>query len=290
MAGKTDDNIEELEVLTYDGLRLRVGRTSETELEGIIKEGGRRGEIYRQLKSLRDRYAELIRRRYPKIPRRVSGYNLDQLLPENGFHVARALVGTEGTCVTVLEATTRLVYSPPVRSLLVLGYPDVFTAGDHVGEILAHQPIGLEGLDDRLIADMKKKGLHPEDLVLLPEGGGWLLVEFGGESKQEADEQAHKLMEALKKQGSPPSMKLFDDPKQEKMVWTIRESGLGATAFVPGAKVTWEGWEDSAVPPEKIGGYLRDLRKLLDKYDYGCDLYGHFGQGCIHTRIDFDGL
>src|SRR5207248_3687158 len=121
--------------------------------ERIIAGGGRRGQIYAALKRLRDRYADLIRARYPKIPRRVSGYNLDELLPENGFHVARALVGTEGTCVTVLEATAKLVHSPPFKSLLVLGYPDVFSAADHVTEILPFGPTGLEGIDDRLIAD-----------------------------------------------------------------------------------------------------------------------------------------
>src|SRR5438128_6534638 len=140
MAVKTDDNVEELEVLTYDGLRLLVGKTTEAELERIIAEGGRRGEIYAGLKSLRDRYSELIRSRFPDIPRRVSGYNLPWLLPEKGFHVARALVGSECTCVTILEATVRLVESPPVRSLLVLGYPDVYTAGDHINEILEARP------------------------------------------------------------------------------------------------------------------------------------------------------
>ena len=288
MAGRTEDNVEELEVLTYDGLRLRVGKTSEDELERIIGEGGRRGEIYAGMRSLRDRYADLIRARYPNIPRRVSGYSLDQLLPENGFHVARALVGTEATCVTVLEATLRLVYSPPGRSLLVLGYPDVYSAGDHIMEILSHSPIGLEGIDDRLVEFMKRKGLHPADLKLLPDGGGWLLVEFGGESRQESHDRARGVMDALQKAGSPPSMKLFDDPAQEKLVWEIRESGLGATAHIPGEPDTWPGWEDSAVPPSKVGEYLRDLRRLLDKYGYHCSLYGHFGQGCIHTRIDFD--
>jgi FAD/FMN-containing dehydrogenase len=288
MAGKTEDNVEELDVLTYDGVRLRVGQTSEAEMERIIAAGGRRGEIYARLKALRDTYAEVIRQRYPDIPRRISGYNLPQLLPEHGFHVARALVGSEGTCVTVLEATVRLVDSPPVRSLLVLGYPDVYIAGDHIMEVLAHRPIGLEGLDDVLVDDMKKKGLHPQDIPLLPDGGGWLLVEFGGQSKAEADDQAHRLMAALQKQPTPPSMKLYDDPKQEQRIWLVRRSGLGATARVPGAKDTWEGWEDSAVPPEKLGAYLRALRKLLNAYGYACALYGHFGQGCVHTRIDFD--
>jgi len=288
MAGKTEDNVEELDILTYDGVRMRVGQTSEAELERIIGTGGRRGEIYARLKALRDTYADVIRQRYPDIPRRVSGYNLPQLLPENGFHVARALVGSESTCVTVLEATVRLVESPPVRSLLVLGYPDVYTAGDHIIEVLAHRPIGLEGMDDVLVGDMKKKGLHPQDIQLLPDGGGWLLVEFGGQSKEEADDQAHRLMAALQQQPNAPSMKLYDDPKQEQHIWLVRRSGLGATARVPGAKDTWEAWEDSAVPPEKLGAYLRDLRKLLNAYGYACALYGHFGQGCVHTRIDFD--
>jgi FAD/FMN-containing dehydrogenase/Fe-S oxidoreductase len=288
MGGKTDDNVEELEILTYDGARMRVGATGEEELERIIREGGRRGEIYAQLKAFVERYADLIRARYPELPRRVSGYNLPHLLPENGFHVARALVGSECTCVMILEATVRLVYSPPARSLLVLGYPDVYSAADHVTEVLAHKPVGLEGLDDKLVADMKAIGLHPEDVALLPEGGGWLLVEFGGETKEECDEKARGLMDELKRKQDAPAMKLFDDEREEKLIWTVRESGLGATAHVPNKKITWEGWEDSAVPPERLGGYLRDFRKLLDKFKYAGDLYGHFGQGCVHTRIDFD--
>lgn len=288
MGGKTVDNVISLDVLLYDGTRMTVGKTDPGEFARIVAAGGRRGEIYSQLRALCDREADGIRARYPKIPRRVSGYNLDDLLPENGFDIARALVGTEGTCVVILEATLRLVYSPPGRSLLVLGYPDVYSAGDHVPDILKFNPIGLEGMDDRLIADMKAIGLHPEDVQLLPEGDGWLLVEFGGKDKTEADAQATACMDALKKTGNVPAMKLFDDLKEEKMIWTVRESGLGATAHVPDKKITWEGWEDAAVAPDKVGAYLRDFRKLLEKFGYGCDLYGHFGQGCIHTRIDFD--
>jgi FAD/FMN-containing dehydrogenase/Fe-S oxidoreductase len=287
MAGKTVDNIEELDIVTYDGLRLRVGETSDDELEKIISEGGQRGEIYLALKNLRDKYADLIRKKYPKIPRRVSGYNLDQLLPENGFHVARALVGSEGTCVTILEAKTRLVHSPIHRCVLALGYPSVYEAGDHVMEILAHKPLGLEGLDNRLAKYMKKLKMHAKDLKLMPEGNGWLITEFGGDTRAEADAKAHKLMDELKKIPNAPSMKLYDDPDEEKKIWEVREAGLGATARVPDEHPTWEGWEDSAVPPEKVGAYLRALRKLLEKYDYHCSLYGHFGDGCIHTRIEF---
>src|SRR5204863_7493325 len=133
------------DVLTYEGLRMRVGRTNDEELDAIVARGGRQAQIYVALKRLRDRYADLIRDRYPKIPRRISGYNLDWLLPENGFHVARALVGSESTCVLVLEATLRLVPSPPARSLFVLGYPDVFQAADDVPFVLESGPMALEG-------------------------------------------------------------------------------------------------------------------------------------------------
>ncbi len=288
MAGRTADCIEEMEILTYDGQRMRVGATDDADLERIINAGGRRGDIYRGMRDIRDRHADLIRQRYPDIPRRVSGYNLDELLPENNFQVARALVGTEGTCVFVLEATIKLVPSPPVRSLLVLGYKDVYEAGDHVPQIMSFGPVGLEGIDDRLVRYMKLKGIHPQDVQLLPDGGGWLMVEFGGDTEEESDGKAKACMDKLRHDADPPSMKLFDDPKETHQLWEVRESGLSATAHVPGMGATWPGWEDAAIDPNHLGDYLRDFRALLEKYDYACALYGHFGQGCVHCRIDFD--
>ena len=190
MAGKTDDNIEELEILTYDGVRMKVGATSTAELGTILQQGGRRAEIYTKLKTIADAYGDLVRQRFPNIPRRVSGYNLNYLLPENGFQVARALVGSEGTCVTILEATCRLVESPPERVLLVLAYPDIYQCADHVPEIMEHKPIGLEGFDDLLVGYTRTKGINSEGLALLPEGGGWLMVEFGAETALEAESQA----------------------------------------------------------------------------------------------------
>ena len=288
MAGRTAENVRRLEVLTYDGTRLWVGPTPEGEREEIVQGGGRRGDIYRRLAELRDRYGELVRARYPKIPRRVSGYNLDELLPEKGFDVARALVGSEGTLVTILQAEVRLVPSPPGRALLVLGYPDVFAAADEVPELRAFGPIGLEGIDERLVEDMKKKRLHPERLKLLPDGRGWLLVEFGGADRREAEASARRCMKALSRRPGAPHMKLFGDAREEAIVWKVRESALGATARVPGEPDTWEGWEDSAVAPERLGGYLRSLKGLYDAFGYRGALYGHFGQGCVHTRITFD--
>src|ERR1700674_572405 len=222
MAGKTDDNIEELEVLTYDGVRMKVGQTNEAELAKIIGEGGRRGEIYAGLKRLREKCSNLIQQRYPNIPRRVSGYNLNYLLPEKGFHVARALVGSEGTCVTVLEASCRLVESPPERVLLVIAYSDIFQCADRVPEIMAHNPIGLEGVDDLLVEFTRRKSLNLEGLALLPPGGGWLFAEFGATTAAGAESQARELTRSLSHSPDPPQMRLFTDKQQAKRVWEVR--------------------------------------------------------------------
>src|SRR6201988_3342132 len=226
MAGKTDDNIEALDVLTYDGLRMNVGATSPEELEQIVRAGGRRGEIYSKLKNIADQYGDLVRRRYPDIPRRVSGYNLNFLLPENGFHVARALVGSEGTCVTILQATCRLVESPPERVLLVITYPDIFQAADHVPDVMAHKPMGLTGIADLLAEYTRRRGINSEGLALLPEGGGWLLAEFGAQTQAEAEAQARGLMDALGRASIVPNMRLCTKA-EARHVWTVRESSLG---------------------------------------------------------------
>ena len=283
MTGRTSDNLAALEVALYDGTRLRVGPTSDEELERIVAAGGRRGEIYRALADLRDRYADLIRERYPKIPRRVSGYNLDELLPENGFHVARALAGSEGTLCATLEATLHLHPWPAARTLLILGYPSIFEAADHVPEVMAQGPMACEAIDDVLIEDMVKQGLHEHEVPMLPEGKGWLIVEFGADTREEADEKARAARDALR----PPSSQMYDDPGDEERLWKVREGGLGATAYLPGARDHYEGWEDAAVPPENLGAYLRDFQELLDRYGYDTSKYGHMGQGLTHCRINF---
>ena len=291
MNGPAVNNTEELDVLLYDGTRLKAGWMTEAEWQQRMRQPGREGEIFAKLMSLRQRYQPLIEKNFPKIIRRVSGYNLDQLIPdEHGrINLARALVGTESTCITILEAKVKLIWNHPERVVLLLGYPDVYQAGDDVPEVLKYSPIALEGLDHRLMENVEKKGgPHRKFLPMLPEGKGWLMVELGYNTQEEAIEQAHRLMDDLKKRSNPPSMKLFVDKKEQHHIWEIRESGLGATAFVPGEPDAWPGWEDSAVAPEKVGNYLRELRQLYDKYGYNPALYGHFGQGCIHCRVDFD--
>jgi FAD/FMN-containing dehydrogenase/Fe-S oxidoreductase len=286
MAGKTVDNIESLEVLTYDGARFTVGPTPDDELQSIIQQGGRRGEIYGRLKDLRDRYADTIRRGFPKIRRRVSGYNLDALLPENGFNVAAALIGTEGTCAITLSARARLIPSPPYRVLVVLGYEDICQAGDESPSVLALGALALEGLDEQIVSDMRKKGMGLKALEGLPDGNGWLLAEFGGDTLEQASDQARAAVSA--QEGRCVDSRLYTDPAEANLVWSVRKSGAAATNALPGEPETYPGWEDAAVDPAQVGDYLRDYRALLERYGYRSSLYGHFGDGCIHGRVTFD--
>ncbi len=287
MGGKTVDNIVSLDLLLYDGTRMRVGATSELALDAEIAAGGRTGAIYSALRGLRDRYAQHVRQHFPQIPRRVSGYNLDELLPEADFNVARALVGSEGTCAIILSATLRLVESPPSRTLVGIGYRDIFEAADHVPFLLKHPLIGLEGMDCVLADSLRRKQKSLGDLDLLPAGGGFLLAEFGGATREEAEAKAVSLTRDLRALAQAPDVRIYT-PEQATRVWHIREAGLGATAFVPGVGTGWEGWEDAAVDPAQLGSYLRRLTALMRDFGYSSPMYGHFGQGCVHMRHNFD--
>jgi len=287
MGGLTANNIHSLDILLYDGTRMTVGAATDDEISAIVARGGRPAAIYAGLRHIRDRYCDEIRRRFPRIPRRVSGYNLDELLPERGFHVARALVGSEGTLATVLSATLHLMPSPQCRRLAVLGFPDPFLAADAVPAIIRHGPIGLEGIDAMLLDFMRRKNLAVDDMTLLPPGGGFLLAEFGADSDAEAEAKARDLLADASAFPGSPSGRLCT-PAEAARLWHIRESALGATVFVPGEPHGWEGWEDAGVPPERLGSYLRQLWALMKDYGYRSPMYGHFGQGCVHTRINFD--
>lgn len=288
--GKMQDNTVELEVMTYEGDIFTVGETDQAELEVILKKDNAKARIYRELLQLRRKYQDLIRKEFPQIPRRVSGLNLEELLEENDFNIARALVGSECTLVTILEAKIKLLEKPKQRVLLVIGYPNIYQAGDDIKELVKWRPMGLEAVDELLKLYVEEKKLHPEGIKSLPEGHSFLLLEFGGETKEEAEETARSCKDAVKQRIERPDdhfLILTNDEDQEEL-WKVRESGLGATARGFNNQSAWPGWEDAAVPPEEVGSYLKDFHKLLKAYDYRGALYGHFGQGCIHTRINFD--
>ena len=284
MGGKTAENVEALEVLTYDGARFWCGATSPEEFRRIASVGGRQASLYAGMKALADRHADLIRARFPRIPRRVSGYSLEQLLPENGFNVARALVGSEGTCALTLQAKVRLVRSPPERVLLVVGFPDIYAAADATAQVLAARPIACEGLDDRIIDGLRERRLRLPDIERLPAGKAWLIVEFGADTREEALAQAMQLQESL-------GGLLVSGRSLMDRIWAIRETGASATALnlkgVEGPDPVI-GWEDAAVDPLRLGDYLREFDALVQRFGYRTSLYGHFGDGCIHARITFD--
>jgi FAD/FMN-containing dehydrogenase/Fe-S oxidoreductase len=293
---RTSDNVHSLEIVTYDGLRLWVGETSDDELRSIVDAGGRRGQIYRDLHDLVRRYGPLIRERFAspeKLPRRVSGYNLDELLPENGFNVARAVVGTEGTVATTLQAKLLLTPAMLQRTLVVVCFRDICEAGRQVPWIMEHRPIALEAIDHELFFDEMQQNMHPSALSELParerDQAAWLLVEFGADSLEESDELARRFAEDARGHGAADDeVSIFESKPQEQKLWQVREGGLGATAFPPTGDDHWPGWEDSAVPPERVGDYMADLKKLYKRYDYRGAMYGHIGQGCVHSRINFD--
>ncbi len=289
MNGVAVHNVEALDVLLYDGTRIAAGWMDEASLAQSIREGGPRAAVLARLRALRDRYAGAIRAGYPRLPRRVSGYNLDQLLPdERGrWNLARVLVGSESTLVTMLEATLQLIDDPPVHAAVVLGFSDIYAAADAVPAVLPLLPLAVEGVDDVLYDHIKRMGgEHAKELDLLSEGRGWLCVELGGATEDDVRRSCDELIATM---GSAlVGSRVYLGAREQKMLWDAREGGLGATAFVPGEPDAWPGWEDSAVPPERLGAYIRELRALYNQYDYHPSLYGHFGMGLVHCRVPFD--
>lgn len=289
LAGKTVENVLELEILTSDGARFWVGPTPEEELQEITSGEDRRAQIYRDLVALRDEYASEIRNRYPTIKRRVSGYNLDQLLPENGFNVARALVGSEGTCISILQARVRLIEKPAFTRLVVLGFKDIFEAGDSVVDIMPFTPIAMEGLDWGIVGGLNDRKLKQTEVAMLPDGRAWILVELSATSEQKASDGLQRFVDAMQGVDKVVSTKAID-PSEELAIWSIREQGASATSMSldPNGPDPIVGWEDTAVDPLQLGDYLREFKALVEQYGYTTSLYGHFGDGCIHARITFD--
>jgi len=278
---RTLDNVATLQTLTYDGLQLRLGPTPR-----IPDEIGRRGDIYRALVGLVDRYGKLIEKGFPKIPRLVSGFEgLAALLPGGDFNVARAVTGTEGTCVIVLEAELHLVARPKCKAIALLSFDDVYAAADAVPALLEQKPNAIEGFDGKLYDAVRDTGAGHGGLKAFPDGRGFLIVETGGETRDEAEANVGRIIDQA---NTGALTRIVSDPLEQQRIWEAREASLGATAFVRGQPEHWPGWEDSAVPPDKLGAYLRDLEKLCAEHGYTAALYGHFGDGVTHCRINFD--
>lgn len=283
--GTTAANVESLDVLLHDGTRMTVGATPEREWERLANLPTKEGHVYSALRALTNTYMADLRTGMPQLQRRVSGYALDYLLPENGGHVARALTGTEGSCVTLLNATVRLADAPTRRALVVLGYSDAPTAADAVPELLRHHPHTVEGIDHQLVANVSSS---TRAAAALPQGRSWLLVEVAGEDTRHAAETGRAVLDSLSGAAQPLEGGVVTDPTQTRALWRIREEGAGIATRAPDGSEAWPGWEDAAVPPDRLGSYLRGFDQLMERYGRTGVVYGHFGEGCLHARIDFD--
>ncbi|WP_405020737.1 FAD-binding oxidoreductase [Kitasatospora sp. NBC_00070] len=285
--GRTADNLRALDLLLADGTELTVtGPRSAAERAALRDRPGREGELHRALQDLTAAHLPALRQGMPALPRRASGYDLDALLPERGYDLARAVTGTEGTCAVLLGATVELVEAPPATALVVAGYPDETAAADAVPALLPLRPLTAEGMAADLIAALLAAGRRPPALDRLPDGACWLFLETGGATPAAALAAARELADAVRREPRA-TVTVVTDPGEQRRLWAVREAGAGIVTRLPDGGEAWPGWEDSAVPVERLGDYLRALRALLGRHRLRGIPYGHFGEGCIHLRLDF---
>ncbi|WP_030674579.1 FAD-binding and (Fe-S)-binding domain-containing protein [Streptomyces cellulosae] len=283
--GRTSSHIEALEIVTADGVRAVADHTGLHAVDP--RDAGLVVRLEADVRRLIADNLAAIRTELGRIPRQVSGYQLHHLLPEHGFDMARALVGTEGSCAVVTAATVRLVATAQASALLTLGYDDVVDAAEDVPEILRWNPTAVEGMDEAIVATMRARR-GADSVTGLPEGRAWLYVELDGDDEITVNARAAELLDVLKAQGRMTGGRVVESAAERRSLWRVREDGAGLAARLVDGGESWPGWEDSAVAPENLAGYLRDFRMLLAGYRLTGVMYGHFGAGCVHVRIDFD--
>lgn len=265
--GRTSDNVTAMRVLTARGEELRLPGAASPTLDALAA-ATRAG-------------LATIRTEFGRFGRQVSGYSLEHLLPEHGFDVTKLLVGSEGSLAVCTEATVNLVHEPAHRILVVLGFPDIAAAGDATPAVLAHRPTACEGIDSRIVDVVReRKGEHA--VPPLPDGAAWVFIEVVGETAEHALRRAHDVANSC---GAIDSL-VVEDTARAAALWRIRADGAGLAARSPRGRPAHAGWEDAAVPPERLGAYLRDFDALMADFGVTGMPYGHFGEGCMHVRID----
>jgi FAD/FMN-containing dehydrogenase/Fe-S oxidoreductase len=285
--GRTAESVVGLDVLLDDGTPMTLGPAPYAAAGEAARAAGsaRAGRLLAALQDLAGRGEPTIRAELGRFGRQVSGYALEHLLPERGFHLARALVGSEGTCAVITGATVALVEPPGARALVLVGFDDLAAAADQTPPILERRPLAIEAIDLGIVETLRRRrGVVPG----LPAGDAWLYVEIGGGGPAEAAAGAEALARDLDRSAGVRGTLVVADPAAQRALWRIREDGAGLATRLPDGREAWPGWEDAAVPPERLGPYLREFRALLDRHGRHGVLYGHFADGCVHVRIDFD--
>ncbi|MBX7446642.1 FAD-binding protein [Mycolicibacterium sp. 3033] len=284
--GTTADNVRALEVLLADGTRTTF--TSHGDRGALTTLPGAEGELHRHLTGFVDTHETVIRRRFGQFTRQISGYALHELLPERGYNVAALLCGSEGGFAATLRATVALTPLPAARVLCVLGFADSIASAECVPTVLAHSPLTMESINDQLVDRLPGEVRRAAIDAGLPAGRAWVLVEMGGEDLMAATMAAEKMLVALKDSGSPATASLVTEPAAQAVLWRCRTDAAGLATRQPDGAEAWGGWEDAAVPPHRLADYLRGLDALMARYGLAGASYGHFGEGCMHMRIDFD--
>ncbi|WP_223932545.1 FAD-binding and (Fe-S)-binding domain-containing protein [Arthrobacter sp. StoSoilB5] len=286
--GRMTHHVQEVELVTADGAHLRAGRdflraVDESDSQSVA----RAQELLKGMKALAAQNLASLRVELQNIPRQVSGYHLGHLLPEHGFDVASALAGSEGTCAVVVRAKVGLVRKPRATALLCLGYRDTIDSARDVMTILSAKPSAIEGLDVSIV-DIMRHRRGAASVEFLPYGKAFLLVEFSGDTLQQAAASCEDLVDKLHVDGRVVDFLIVTDPAERAKLWRVREDGAGLSSRRIDGVQTWPGWEDSAVAPERLADYLSDLLPLVKNYGYSALMYGHFGAGCVHMRLDYD--
>lgn len=286
--GRMSHHVEEVELVTADGAHLLAGRDGLHAVDEADSQSVARAEkLNADLRSLIEENLAAIRTELETIPRQVSGYHLGQLLPERGFHVARALAGSEGTCAVVIRAKVGLVPKPRTNALLCLGYDGTVDSARDVTTLLGGKPTAIEGLDLSIV-DIMRHRRGGESVDSLPRGRAFLMVEFPGDTIEQAAARCHSALEAVRANRRVLDHSIVTKPTDRAKLWRVREDGAGLSSRRIDGVQTWPGWEDAAVAPERLADYLADLIPLVRSYDYTAFMYGHFGAGCVHMRLDYD--
>jgi FAD/FMN-containing dehydrogenase/Fe-S oxidoreductase len=286
--GRTSDHVAEIDVVTSDCARLTATTTGLRATDPADAYSVSRAfELSEELKQLAQDNLAPFRVELSRIQRQVSGYHLANLLPENGLNIARALVGTEGTCAVVVRARMKLVPKAPSALLVCLGYADVVDAAKDIETILEFFPAAVEGVDEAIVDTMRLR--RGADSVLgLPKGKAFLYVDLDGDNPDDVAQEATRLLERLAANGRLVDGRAVPDPVQRATLWRVREDGAGLSSRPASGGESQAGWEDSAVAPQNLAAYLSDFRELLDGYGLTGIMYGHFGAGCMHIRITYD--
>ncbi|BDH57687.1 hypothetical protein MTP03_26260 [Tsukamurella sp. PLM1] len=285
--GRMSDHVLELDLVTADGLRITAAERGLRATDPRDVAAAARGRTQRAAAGPGGGEPGTVPDGLSTIPRQVSGYHLDHLLPENRFDVARSLVGSEGTCAIVVRARVRLVPKPSSALLVCLGYRDVVDAARDIGAVLEFSPAAVEGVDEQIVATMRaRRGV--DSVAALPAGGAWLYVDIDGEDPGTVEARAHELLDRLRAHGRLVDGRVVPDPGERASLWRVREDGAGLSSRLASGGESWPGWEDSAVAPERLADYLAEFRDLLAEHDLDGVMYGHFGAGCMHIRITYD--